>query len=631
MHCGVNARGFSTFSFFPYLVDPREPRGLTLAIHGDTGGKQDSGSIFTFLIMDVDKELPKVPFLNMYSKSSLAYFLGVSERRLNFLLYVLPTEERYRAFTVSKKSGGTRTIRAPIKAIKDLQYKITEALNTSYDPKKCAHGYISGKGIVSNAQTHVSKRWILRADIEDFFPSINFGRVRGIFLAEPFNFSPTVATLLAQICTFNNELPQGAPTSPVLSNLICRKLDRELSVLAKEKGCYYTRYADDLIFSTYRKDFPKAIGYLSEEEAGLICHTGVELRELVESNGFRINDRKVFLRNKSTRQQVTGLVVNQHLNVKRDFVRNVRAMLYSWEKYGLESASNYFLEHCDAKNRPPSKREPKFDQVVKGKVQFIGSIKGWNNPVYLKLALRLSKLDPSFKFDRSRIAAGGDAEVAIYAEGITNYKHLKAALRYFQREGKYCELRIDFKDSVDVGGSKQLESLCKNLSKVEQLTPCIFVFDRDESHILKEVEKKGCQYKAWGNNVFSFAIPVPKHRASTDSLCIELYYEDGDIKSVDEAGKRLFLREEFDEFNNRHYSGKFYTTKNLRDKKKSPVIGDDVFDVETGSKVTLSKNQFADHVLNENPLFSNIHFDAFKHIFDTVIAIIEASKVAETS
>src|SRR5262245_27596171 len=172
--------------------------------------------------------------------------------------------------------------------------------------------------------------------LDNFFPSINFGRVRGLFMAEPFNIPEKGATILAQLCCHHGVLPQGAPTSPIISNIICSRLDRQLMKLARSYHCFYTRYVDDITFSKTSTSFPTQIGYFDENKNAIV---GTELRQIIENNGFRINAEKVRLHTNKHRQSVTGLTVNEKPNIPRNFIRQVRAMIHAWDKYGLDAAS----------------------------------------------------------------------------------------------------------------------------------------------------------------------------------------------------------------------------------------------------------------------------------------------------
>jgi RNA-directed DNA polymerase len=210
-------------------------------------------------------------------------------------------------------------------------------------------------------------------------------------MAWPYNLNDSVATVLAQICCYNNELPQGAPTSPIISNMICAKMDSQLLGLAKKHQCFYTRYADDITFSTYTSTFPIALARKSS--AGQV-EIGRKLNQIIVDNGFQINNSKVRLQTREYRQEVTGLTVNKIPNVRRKYTRQIRAMLHAWEKYGLEAAENEFRYEHDKKHRGPYKNEVSFKQVVKGKIEFLGMVRGRDNPFYLRFCKQLKRLAP---------------------------------------------------------------------------------------------------------------------------------------------------------------------------------------------------------------------------------------------
>lgn len=212
-------------------------------------------------------------FLSIKKPAELATLLGTSHKDLSRILFHKKTNN-YRTFHVQKRKGGTRTLQSPTIELKRLQRKLHELLITTLTFPASAYGYLPHKGIVRNASMHSSKKHVLNIDIKDFFPTINFGRVRGLFMAHPFYLPAPVATCIARICCFNNELPQGAPTSPVISNIICRKMDRQLQDLARKYKCTYTRYADDISLSSTLRTFPKAIAIIHPD--GIIT-IGAEL------------------------------------------------------------------------------------------------------------------------------------------------------------------------------------------------------------------------------------------------------------------------------------------------------------------------------------------------------------------
>ncbi len=295
-------------------------------------------------------------FLAVRNLRALAAFLGIPLRSLTYHLYGPGKSRLYRQFNIKKRNGEPRAISAPTKPLKAVQRRVAAALYEIHRPRSCVFGFVNDRGILCNARRHVGHRWLLRVDLQDFFPSINFGRVRGLFLAAPFSFPQPIATILAQLTTFKNQLPQGAPTSPILSNCICYRLDYDLIRLAQRQSCYYTRYADDLIFSANQRTFPRELGTIDNTGSDLKVTVGDELLQTIESSGFKINFGKVSLRRRTSRQMCTGLVVNAVPNVRREYIREIRALLHMWRKYGLVDAGTRFFSQLDKKNRVLTKR-----------------------------------------------------------------------------------------------------------------------------------------------------------------------------------------------------------------------------------------------------------------------------------
>jgi Trypsin-like serine proteases, typically periplasmic, contain C-terminal PDZ domain len=331
-------------------------------------------------------------FSAMRKPEDVATLLGVPWKRLRHILYRMPDHDRYVQFEIPKKSGGTRQITAPITAVKELQRALNEFLSKIYQPRLSTHGFAAERSIVSNALAHVGVRYVFNLDLADFFPSIHLGRVRGLFLKKPFQCRPSVATVLAQICCHRGKLPQGAPTSPIISNLICGKMDVQLQRFAREHACTYTRYADDITFSSNRRVFPPAIA-CHEEKTGEL-HVGSGLLSIIKQNTFVVNEAKLRLQNDNRRQVVTGLKVNRFPNVSRKLLSQVRAMLHAWKKFGLESAEKDYRSRYRKKHRAPWRGKPSFPYVVKGKIEFIGMVRGKQSPTFLKLGRQLRELDP---------------------------------------------------------------------------------------------------------------------------------------------------------------------------------------------------------------------------------------------
>ena len=265
-------------------------------------------------------------FKNMQTRNELADYLSVPRKKLTHLLYIRKIDNCYVTFTVPKRSGGNREISAPDAELKSIQKKLAFLLQKyrySLREEKgispnIAHAFEKKKGIITNARIHRNKRFVVNVDLVDFFGSIHLGRVIGYFEKNTnFKMSHQVATVIAQLCCYKGKLPQGAPTSPVISNMICEILDFKLLQIAKKYHLDYTRYADDLTFSTNDKTFLEKYDAFFKSLSGAIHHAG-----------FEINEKKTRLLYRDSKQTVTGLVVNQKLSVDHRYYRNTRAMAY---------------------------------------------------------------------------------------------------------------------------------------------------------------------------------------------------------------------------------------------------------------------------------------------------------------
>lgn len=335
-------------------------------------------------------------FAQLASRSDVANLLEISDAYLRRILYIRKDRLRYRRFAIPKRSGGERTISAPSAALAILQSKLNRVLQLVYRPKPCVHGFVLERSVLSNSQQHAGKQWVLNIDLKDFFPSINFGRIRGSLMASPLRVAPEAATILAQICTMDDGvLPQGAPTSPILSNFVCARMDSELIALARRTRTTYTRYADDLTFSSNRREFPDQLAVGLEGWNGAQVLIGHALAEVVKGNGFEINGEKTRLQRQAKRQEVTGLTVNEFPNVRREYIRQLRAMIYAWRAHGLPSAATYWRKEVRARTRSALSAEDRFRRSVRGRLEFLGMVRGRNDAVYAKLRAELHALDSS--------------------------------------------------------------------------------------------------------------------------------------------------------------------------------------------------------------------------------------------
>jgi len=288
---------------------------------------KDYSALLNKTVSDFDAlKLKGLPLLS--TAKELADAMGLSISELRFLCYRRNVSEisHYRKFSVSKKSGGERIIYAPMPRLKNAQYWVLEHILNKCEIHKNAHGFVANHSILSNAEKHSNQSTVINIDMQDFFPSIKFNRVLGMYRS--LGYSPAVSSLLALLCTQaeteeveldgksyyanlgNDFLPQGSPASPAITNIICWRIDKRLTGLAKASNAVYTRYADDVTFSLNEKD-PKAAKCLLKSA-----------RKIAENEGFRINSKKTRVMNKNRRQEVTGVVVNDVCNSPDDRLQN---------------------------------------------------------------------------------------------------------------------------------------------------------------------------------------------------------------------------------------------------------------------------------------------------------------------
>lgn len=333
----------------------------------------------------------KDQFYSLETSRDVADLLEVEYSLFMFLLYGKRLSQKYKRFKLRKKDGSFREISAPINPLKIIQAKLNQVLLAVYSSKPQVHSFLYEKSIVTNAKSHTRKNLILNLDLEDFFPSIHFGRVQGMFLGTPYLRNEEVARTLARLASLSSGLPQGAPSSPIISNMICGKLDSELLRACSTSKCFYTRYADDITISTYKPSFSPEIA-IRTDDGYSISQT---LEGIIVDNGFKIKDSKTRFRTRSQRQLVNNLTVNRFPNLPKSYFKQIRAMLYVWQKFGYEGAEEHFRQKYDKRHRSPWTKNPSFARVLKGKIEFVGMVRGRTDPKFLKLKEQLKALKPA--------------------------------------------------------------------------------------------------------------------------------------------------------------------------------------------------------------------------------------------
>ena len=357
------------------------------------------------------------------SRSDLAHYLNIPPSKITYILFKKGIDLYYKEFEIPKKTGDYRRICAPTGDLKGVQRQLTNALweyqKSVYEElgikPNISHAFEKGKSIITNAKIHRNKRFIVNVDLKDFFDSIHFGRVCGFFEKNRhFAFPHEVAVTIAQLACYQGKLPQGAPTSPIITNLICQVMDMHLLSLAKRYKLDYTRYADDMTFSTNDKTF-----------LGKWDLFYAELEKKVIKAGFSINEKKTRITYSDSKQVVTGLVVNKKISVDHAYYRKARAMAHS-----LYTNGSYLIDGIEGNVRQ-----------LEGCFAFIDQIEKYNNICDFAgkhNAFTLNGRERQYQqFLFFRYFFDVDKPL-IVTEGKTDVRYIKAALRSLYSE--YPEL-----------------------------------------------------------------------------------------------------------------------------------------------------------------------------------------------
>lgn len=336
---------------------------------------RDKADLLSLINILVKKELGEEHAF-VFSESQLNYYCNPNNTR------------RYTNFPILKKSGGYRLISAPNKRLKHILYYVNTILKAMYQPSEYAMGFVEGRSVVDNARKHTRKNYVFNIDLENFFSSIEKARVWARLQLKPFFFPRKIADIIAGLCCIKITsdgvdryvLPQGAPTSPLLTNAICDNLDKKLAKLARRYNLTYTRYADDITFSSPHNVYKNDGDFRKE------------LSRIIDGQHFKINTNKTRLQKRDMRQEVTGLVVNDKVNITRHYVNELRNILYIWKKYGHDEASNRFNAYYKDRKGHVKKGVPLMENVISGKLQYLKMVKGDEDNVYITLQSCFDKL-----------------------------------------------------------------------------------------------------------------------------------------------------------------------------------------------------------------------------------------------
>lgn len=385
-------------------------------------------------------------FAQMRTKEDLAGLLSIADNllyeeerkpvRVKSLNYYGNPEfckHRYKVFAIKKKNGSLRTIHAPVKGLKNILRPLNFVLQCMYEPHRAATGFVPEKSIVDNAKVHVGQHYVFNLDLKDFFHSFDRNRVKLAFMYKPFHLRndgvinrEPLAFFLASLCThpFNIDgkityvLPQGSPTSPILTNILCKNLDRRLNGLANRFSANYTRYADDITFSSPHNIYGKE-AFQNELN-----------RIIEEDQQLQINPKKTRLQKYGYRQEATGLIINEKVNVKKRYVKEIRMWLYYWEKYGYDKAQQIFTRDYIKDKGHVKHVNAQMSNVLAGKLEYLKMVKGEENSSYVALKERLEMLSEA---ERVETLPKVDLETVINAviekgldEGLNLYNRYRS-------------------------------------------------------------------------------------------------------------------------------------------------------------------------------------------------------------
>ena len=402
-------------------------------------------------------------------------FHSFSQKHMNYYCNPKNAFHRYKQFKIKKKSGGFRQITAPRNRSFMLMLSyVNTILKALYTPSDYAMGFTEGRSVVDNAKKHLGMNYVLNLDLKDFFPSIVQPRVWKRLQLKPFNFPVPVASAIAGLCcmkeiredadgkkTEHFVLPQGAPTSPIITNMICDKLDHRLSGLAKRFGLNYTRYADDITFSSMHNVYQKNGDFF------------VELYRIIADQGFTVNEKKTRLQKNGSRQEVTGITVSEKLNVTQKYVRDIRNILYLWDRYGYSVAYSKFFPKYKQEKGHVKKGNPDLVNVIDGKLMYLKMVKGEDDSVYKQLHEKFLKL------------SGNLNDPARTTEQNVTYVDTLPLLEFEKRnstevfvcfsEEKY---EMTFKDGIVVQMSVEHYNILKDKTPQEKLKSTRFVPSR---------------------------------------------------------------------------------------------------------------------------------------------------------
>ncbi|WP_339238864.1 reverse transcriptase family protein [Paenibacillus sp. FSL R5-0517] len=260
----------------------------------------------------INKDLPVI-----FDKKHLSLLIGIDIQKLSY--YIVSSDGFYTEHNLPKSNGGIRKITMPSLHLKEIQRWILDNILYRFSISESAYGFVRDRNIKDNASLHVNQPSVINFDIKDFFPSIKFEQVFLLFHSN--GYTKEISYSLAKLCTYNGTLPQGAPSSPCIANILCNILDKRISNLVLNLGYRYSRYADDITISGDGKI------------KGLIPY----IVNIIESENFNVNLNKMRIQENIPYKEITGLMVGETVKVKRKYKKKLEQHIYYCEKYGVYS------------------------------------------------------------------------------------------------------------------------------------------------------------------------------------------------------------------------------------------------------------------------------------------------------
>jgi RNA-directed DNA polymerase len=464
-----------------------------------------SDSDFILLLNELNKDLFSKEPTPLFTKKQIGFFLAQLKKDTS--KEVTSEKALYYEFKILKKSGDYRLVHAPIDSLKNLLKCIDLLIRNLHTPHFRAFGFIQNKSIVDNAKIHIGKNYVYNIDLKDFFHSFDINQVKWAFynhilsLVQDKSVREKMAYDLASLVTYTvngkRTLPQGSPSSPSITNMICMQLDKKLYRLARKSGAEYSRYADDISFSANKNIFK-----------GEFIH---ELHEIIKIEGLEINPKKTRLQRSNQKQEVTGLTVNQDVNVSRKYIKELRHLLYLCETYGLDKAQTILQNNKNQHNDSDEDiKLPNIELFLKGKLNYLSMVKSKDHSTYLKLEERFNQLFPK------------KTTLVKQVINVWNEEGMIKAYETFHRLKKVSFKNVDF-----LTGSYDSEIILSMQSN--KLFSVVPFLNHDDQQVyrdaLKESLRKGLYFltTAQDNPKFEMLIKIARDLKDSDEKLDEFF------------------------------------------------------------------------------------------------------------